>query len=640
VSAQSPGAGVLIVDDQPENLLALRAVLEPDRHHIVQAESGEEALKRLLEEDFAVILLDVQMPGLDGFATAEYIKRRERTRDIPIIFLTAVDTEAQHMFRGYSVGAVDYVVKPFDPEILRSKVAVFVDLQRKTTALRESEARFRAAFADAPIGIGLMDMEGRFTRVNRALCALLGREQEDLMGIDLARLAHPDERADNLHARAAMLEGGIDSHQAERQLLHRLGHRIDVQQSISLTRDADGRPADFVVQVVDLTARKHAELEHGERVRAEAAAAEAEDIAEKLQRSFLPDQLPKIPGLELGASYLPGGRVGGDWYDVIPLDDDCVALAVGDVVGHGLEAASLMGELRNAVRAYTVEEHRPAQVLELVDRVALLEPGRMATLVLMVIDPGACELRMASAGHPPPLLVGPGGDASFLERGTSIPLGVGGGAFREETVPIAPGSSLVLYTDGLVEERNLSLDVGLGVLERVTVNGSEDPALLCDSLVQAFGREGGSDDDVTVLALHTTPVAADTLHLELSTDPERLISMRHALGRWLDHAGADSSERAALELASHEACCNAIEHAYVFGDGTVALDARLDGGEVVLEVSDSGSWREPRDGGDRGRGLDLIDGLVDAVGLEASEAGTRVELRRRIAGLATQSSAA
>jgi diguanylate cyclase (GGDEF)-like protein len=119
---------ILLVDDRPENLLALEAVLEPLGQNLIKASSGEEALKRLLSDDFAVILLDVQMPGLDGFETAELIKAREKTRHIPIIFLTAISKDPHHALRGYSVGAVDYIFKPFDPEVLRSKVGVFIDL--------------------------------------------------------------------------------------------------------------------------------------------------------------------------------------------------------------------------------------------------------------------------------------------------------------------------------------------------------------------------------------------------------------------------------------------------------------------------------------------------------------------------------
>ena len=143
---------ILIVDDRPENLLALAAVLESVPAEIVTASSGEEALRRLLEGDYAVVLLDVQMPGMDGYEVAEYAKRLERTRYTPIIFLTARDADAENVSRGYETGAVDFVVKPYEPAILRSKVAVFVELHEKTVALEASERRFKTAFEDAPIG--------------------------------------------------------------------------------------------------------------------------------------------------------------------------------------------------------------------------------------------------------------------------------------------------------------------------------------------------------------------------------------------------------------------------------------------------------------------------------------------------------
>ena len=134
-------AKLLLVDDRPENLLALEAILEPLDTDLVRASSGEEALRRLLSEEFAAILLDVQMPGLDGFQTAELIKQRERTKHVPILFLTAISKDAEHIFRGYSAGAVDYLMKPFDPLILRAKVAVFVELWQKTVEIRERDAR-------------------------------------------------------------------------------------------------------------------------------------------------------------------------------------------------------------------------------------------------------------------------------------------------------------------------------------------------------------------------------------------------------------------------------------------------------------------------------------------------------------------
>src|SRR3984957_11725245 len=141
-------AKILLVDDRPENLVALEAVLGALDQTLVRATSGEEALKALLTEDFAVILLDVQMPGLDGFETAAHIKRRERTKDIPIIFLTAVSNGPHHTFRGYAAGAVDYLAKPFDPWILRAKVSVFVELHRKNLLLKEQAQLLAARLAE------------------------------------------------------------------------------------------------------------------------------------------------------------------------------------------------------------------------------------------------------------------------------------------------------------------------------------------------------------------------------------------------------------------------------------------------------------------------------------------------------------
>ena len=139
----SDKARILLVDDRPENLVALEAILSTLDYALVRARSGDEALKALLTDEFAVILLDVSMPGMDGFETAAHIKRREKTRDVPIIFLTAVSNEPHQAFRGYAAGAVDYIAKPFDPWVLRAKVSVFVDLYLKNKQLRDQAALLR-----------------------------------------------------------------------------------------------------------------------------------------------------------------------------------------------------------------------------------------------------------------------------------------------------------------------------------------------------------------------------------------------------------------------------------------------------------------------------------------------------------------
>src|SRR5688572_4540731 len=134
---RTPQAKILLVDDQPGNLLVLESLLEGHGHKLVRARSGEEALKCLLLDDFAVILLDVFMPGMDGFETAELIRQRERSRHTPIIFLTALGTSETHVARGYSAGGVDYLFKPIVPEILKAKVAAFIDLFLKTAMVAE-----------------------------------------------------------------------------------------------------------------------------------------------------------------------------------------------------------------------------------------------------------------------------------------------------------------------------------------------------------------------------------------------------------------------------------------------------------------------------------------------------------------------
>ena len=154
----------------------------------MRASSGDEALRALLRDEFAAILLDVQMPGIDGFETAALIRARERTRSVPIIFVTAASTTDEHVFRGYDAGAVDYLFKPIDPVVLRSKVEVFGELYERGRALAEREELLRAMFEDAPIGMARADGDGRLRHVNRALLETLGRDAVELIGRTLDEL--------------------------------------------------------------------------------------------------------------------------------------------------------------------------------------------------------------------------------------------------------------------------------------------------------------------------------------------------------------------------------------------------------------------------------------------------------------------
>src|SRR5215212_8979324 len=654
-------ATILIVDDQEENVLALEAVLEPLGQRLVRARSGEEALAALLREEFALILLDVQMPDIDGFQTATFIKQREKTRHIPIIFLTALSKELHHVFRGYSAGAVDYVVKPFDPMILRSKVQVFVDLYRKEHALRASEERFRTAFENAPIGVALVTCEeGRIIEVNRALAKMLGRPEGLFIGSALEEAVHPDDKG------ALKLDGS-----SQLRFMRLDGVPVWAQVNASSVSDGAGGTRHVIVQVEDITERKEAERERAARARERAARAEAEAVAdtmgklqaitdvalrhltlsdllqevllriretlavdaagilligdhdagetfasgavvtpegkseagtripvargftrrmagtgevvaidgvndaevlhpllrdlgvvslaaaplavegrlhgvlqiattkkrrftpadqgllqliadraalavqharlyerehgivETLQRALLPARLPQLPGVHVAARYLPGGAgadadVGGDWYDVFPLDDGRIGVAIGDVAGHGLRAAALMGQLRNSLRAYAIEGHPPAVVVDRLNRLVRdLEQGWMATLLYMVLSPDDSEIRFANAGHMPALALEMG-DARFIDVQRGPPLGVGADEEYIEVVEqMQPGTTFVIFTDGLVEQPGVAPDVTLARLAKnALANGADDPDALCDHLVRLQLGEGQPRDDV------------------------------------------------------------------------------------------------------------------------------------------------
>jgi anti-sigma regulatory factor (Ser/Thr protein kinase) len=357
--------------------------------------------------------------------------------------------------------------------------------------------------------------------------------------------------------------------------------------------------------------------------------------AETLQRSLLRSQLPELPGLRLAARYLPGSgeaRIGGDWYDAIPLRDGRLALVIGDVVGRGIEAAARMAHLQSAVRAYALEGLRPSLVLERMNGfVEELEKRCTATLLLAVVDPDAETVRLATAGHPPPLIVSADGVATFAEGPPGNPLGAAHFPSYEETVLALPaGSALILYTDGLVEGSDRSLDRGMEILSGIGPDLPDDPGEACRRLLDhTMADEHGHDDIALMVARLDAPPA--TLDLILRAEPAALVAVRRALGRWLRATGVPDADAYEIQVACGEACSNAITHAYPPGEAHFAVRASRDGDELAIEVSDFGAWRPPR-GGTGGRGLALIEQLTDSLEIDRGIAGTTVRMRRRASG--------
>jgi serine phosphatase RsbU (regulator of sigma subunit)/anti-sigma regulatory factor (Ser/Thr protein kinase) len=362
---------------------------------------------------------------------------------------------------------------------------------------------------------------------------------------------------------------------------------------------------------------------------------QAHHIAATLQRSLLPSTVPEVPGLALATRYQPGAdgaQVGGDLYDVVPYSDGRVGLAIGDVVGRGIDAASLMGQLRNALRAYALEDDRPEQVVERLNSLMHhWQNDRIATLLYLVLDPKTGHLSFASAGHLPPLVRAPDGSASYLTGGEYVPLGVlPFGGYTSGQAELEPGSMVFLYTDGLVEERGVSIEDGLERLRAAMETGPEEPDALCDHLLATVPPHGAAGDDVAVLATQLLPVDESKLELSLPAEPESLALMRRSLERWLNAIGVVGDLAYEITVACGEACMNAVEHAYPPGDAVFQLRAVNEAGAIDVTVRDFGYWRPPRKGGGRGRGLELMRRLMDSVKVVPGPEGTTVHLRRRL----------
>ncbi|MFC7272860.1 SpoIIE family protein phosphatase [Paractinoplanes rhizophilus] len=359
---------------------------------------------------------------------------------------------------------------------------------------------------------------------------------------------------------------------------------------------------------------------------------EQRETALALQRAILgPAQLPA----GFAVRYAPATRplkVGGDWYDTVPLPDGRIGIVVGDCVGHGLQAATVMGQLRSACRALLLQNTDPAQTLTALDRFAAQLPGAMcATVFCGVLDPATGDLAYASAGHPPAVVAAPDGETILLDRGRSRPLGVRSAAVRPEaryTVP--PRATLLLYTDGLVERRRRPLTTGIDrVAAAVRQGRAAGLEELATEVMEGMAPDGGFDDDVALLLYrHPGP-----LELEFLAEPTRLAPVRAALRGWLARCGIEPVTAQNVLVAAGEACANAIEHGHRHLPlGRIRMRATATADDVRLTIADGGRWKTPRPGDNphRGRGLMLMRALMTEVTVTTGAAGTIVDLQARI----------
>ncbi|MFE0449412.1 ATP-binding SpoIIE family protein phosphatase [Streptomyces fungicidicus] len=395
--------------------------------------------------------------------------------------------------------------------------------------------------------------------------------------------------------------------------------------TFTCTPVTEGGGRGVLVFATDVT--DHAEA--AERLRA--SERRQRETAVTLQRSLLPQELEEPDDLRVAATYHPGGTeaaVGGDWYDVITLGGGRTALVIGDVMGRGVRAAAVMGQLRTAVRAYARLDLPPHEVLQLLDGLAMeIDANQIATCAYAIHDPNEGRLVYASAGHLPILVRDENGTVRRADEPTGPPLGTGGWMHSSGSVPLGPGSTAVLYTDGLVERRNEDLDEGIAALERALAGATGGPQVVCDRLVRSAGVTPDHDDDVAVLVLQHPARKGAEGELFRNAALELLGGVEAAPRARAFASGVLTSWRFPVELhdlgvlATSELVANSLQH----GTPPMRLRLRRTDRRLIIEVTDGDDHlprrRRAEPGDESGRGIAIVATIASGWGSRRTPGG-------------------
>lgn len=395
--------------------------------------------------------------------------------------------------------------------------------------------------------------------------------------------------------------------------------------TFTCTPVAEGDGRGVLIFATDVT--DHAEA--AERLRA--SERRQRETAVTLQRSLLPQELEEPDDLRIAATYHPGGTeaaVGGDWYDVITLGGGRTALVIGDVMGRGVRAAAVMGQLRTAVRAYARLDLPPHEVLQLLDGLAMeIDANQIATCTYAIHDPNEGRLVYASAGHLPILVRDENGTVRRADEPTGPPLGTGGWMHASGSVPLGPGSTAVLYTDGLVERRNEDLDEGIAALERALAGATGSPQVVCDRLVRSAGVTPDHDDDVAVLVLQHPARGGAEGELFRNAALELLGGVEAAPRARAFASGVLTSWRFPAELhdlgvlATSELVANSLQH----GTPPMRLRLRRTDRRLIIEVTDGDDHlprrRRAEPGDESGRGIAIVATIASGWGSRRTPGG-------------------
>ncbi|MEU1425083.1 fused response regulator/phosphatase [Kitasatospora sp. NPDC005751] len=539
-AADGAAATILVLDDNDINRYLVRSWLVRGGHTVVEAADGTEGLALLAaagDQDLPELaVVDVRLPDMSGFEVCERIKADPRTASVPVIHISATAIEVDDRAQGLHRGADAYLTEPIAPSELLATV---------TAALRYARARRRAERLAARVAIlnrttlavhGVSGAEAFTARAAAGTATLMSSPavalalSPDEQALQVAVVDRPAPDGATTAPRLSTADAGLldrltdhalgDATGAETAVLsradwHALAARLDAgltellpgEVAVLLTRTKHGRPP--VALVVDAPATTgpddrglFSQLGQACALALEAMRARSEEhaLVLTLQRTFLPDRLPEVAGVDLAVRYKPAAdhtEIGGDFYEAIETPAGLL-LAIGDVAGHSLKAAMVMGELRHALRAYAIEGHDPRTLLERLDALLVrLRPTMTATVCLVLVEPGGRRIHVANAGHLPPLLRLPDGSTRYLtEHGILLGLNLPHPPAVSHAVPA--GSTLLLLTDGLVEVPGEDLDESLAALGRAVSAAGQGLDELCDQLLDDFGK--AKTDDIALLA--------------------------------------------------------------------------------------------------------------------------------------------
>jgi CheY-like chemotaxis protein len=507
----SDSATALVAGGDVGRRVRLAGLLRAAGLHVVEAETGSGVLARLAVAPVDIVFVDVELPDTSGYEICEKIKSDRQYAGIPVVQVASADMADR--IRGASGGADGYLVEPVegdelttvteellraphgrrDTELLAWRLSRLAEVTVAINAAVTLPGMLAAAAAGAhrmwgwPVVVSAASADGvRLAAVAAAdggqpaigECALelpdvpVGVSQRHASPADWPLVEWPDD--DEVLVVAARLR--LD--------------RAPVFVAVPVSRPNPGAP------VMNQMAQAIAGAVESQR-----SYDEEHRIARTLQRSLLQRRLPSVNGLDLAVRYSPASawtEVGGDFYELTALDHGLL-VAVGDVAGHSLHAATVMAELRHAVRAYALDALHPGDVMERVSRLMRrLLPDEVATLCLMLLDPATGRVRLASAGHPPPLLISPGGTRFVEVRGPLLGVDVARPPDLEFVIP--RGSTLVTYTDGLIERRDREIDAGFRALAQCAATVDAELDRFCDRLLMNLGG-AGSEDDIAVVAV-------------------------------------------------------------------------------------------------------------------------------------------